>query len=739
MLTEEVIKSNNKYIEQARDNVDHTLSNLDNLTYQMSLQPSIRRALYLSEQTWDSDQLLFQENIEYLKSIKLANTLISDLWVQFYRYPVVLNNISKYNSDYYYEDVYKVDSAMNWNERRARHIGFTYMGRQSATSYDIPSSVLTFARTAPLSNLSPTGILYVNVKTEDFSKMIQQGSDPSPAFIFTLDKSGNVVFSNPMRSGQEALFEMMKNELSTKFTSIEASNGQLQEKIGGEPYEIVFTSSLVGDWKYISVVPRSFITQKVNQFRQFTLMAALLCLIVGCIVSYLLTSRIYRPIHQIVEYMNQFGRKDTEGKGKKENELEFINRIMNYVYYENANLRDAFNRNLPALHHKAIDDLLEGSGTSAELNRLSLELGLSFRFDSYQAIAFDIGEFAHTDQGSARIEEMISLVDKPCCEGQLSAMETRTIRKRSDLLVTLLNIDWENPDMGSVYAYIRSVTANLHRVYSPTITVGVGKLYSRAEDISLSYDEALRALQFKIVRGEGSVIFVEEVAGLLIGQPVYSLDMEKRIINLVKTGNVAGWKAQLETLWLHNLNDRRLTPEMIRNLFHALAGTAIRTVYEVNSSMEEIFGNSFDIYKQLDRQSGVQQRITFMEETFGKISEWIQHHKQGQSSHMFIKIKEYVEQNYSQNLSLTVLGDALGLSPSYLSSIFKEITGMNCLDYINSKRIEKAKSILSLTEGTIADISDQVGFTNSNTFIRVFKKYEGVTPGQYRQIHQGTC
>ena len=61
------------------------------------------------------------------------------------------------------------------------------------------------------------------------------------------------------------------------------------------------------------------------------------------------------------------------------------------------------------------------------------------------------------------------------------------------------------------------------------------------------------------------------------------------------------------------------------------------------------------------------------------------------------------------------------------------------LTWINQRRIEKAKQIIAADESiTLADIAQQIGYNSSQTFIRIFKRYEGVTPGQYRaQLHDG--
>jgi AraC-like DNA-binding protein len=83
-----------------------------------------------------------------------------------------------------------------------------------------------------------------------------------------------------------------------------------------------------------------------------------------------------------------------------------------------------------------------------------------------------------------------------------------------------------------------------------------------------------------------------------------------------------------------------------------------------------------------------------------------------------------------------------GLSLPYLSRIFKKEHGMGLLDYISKYRVEKAKAFMqSGGEDTIATIATKVGFNSSQTLIRVFKRYEEITPGQYKanQKERGSC
>ena len=88
---------------------------------------------------------------------------------------------------------------------------------------------------------------------------------------------------------------------------------------------------------------------------------------------------------------------------------------------------------------------------------------------------------------------------------------------------------------------------------------------------------------------------------------------------------------------------------------------------------------------------------------------------------------------HDEDLSLSKLSDAFQLSESSISRRIKQITDYNFLDYVNRKRIEYACGLLSETDMSVNDISKAAGYENDITFRRLFKKYMGITPGDYRR------
>ncbi len=97
----------------------------------------------------------------------------------------------------------------------------------------------------------------------------------------------------------------------------------------------------------------------------------------------------------------------------------------------------------------------------------------------------------------------------------------------------------------------------------------------------------------------------------------------------------------------------------------------------------------------------------------------------------------YIEENYADpGICADRIGDALGLSASYVSRLLRQNTGMGVVDYIHAARLKKAKELLATTDLSVDDIAVQVGFSSRWTLTRSFKRYEETTPGAYREQHQ---
>lgn len=93
----------------------------------------------------------------------------------------------------------------------------------------------------------------------------------------------------------------------------------------------------------------------------------------------------------------------------------------------------------------------------------------------------------------------------------------------------------------------------------------------------------------------------------------------------------------------------------------------------------------------------------------------------------------YMGKNYMQDISIPQIAESVSLNSVYLNKLFKLSTGKTLSDYLNMHRIEIAKTYLSQTELSLNAISEKVGYNDVRSLLRYFKKYNGISPTEYRQ------
>ncbi|MGI6617954.1 MAG: AraC family transcriptional regulator [Saccharofermentanales bacterium] len=100
-----------------------------------------------------------------------------------------------------------------------------------------------------------------------------------------------------------------------------------------------------------------------------------------------------------------------------------------------------------------------------------------------------------------------------------------------------------------------------------------------------------------------------------------------------------------------------------------------------------------------------------------------------------LKVKNYIDSHFDEKITLKSISDSICVSQSYLSHAFKEITGYSPIQYTIRRRLGEAQSLLSMTDLPISEIAFRLGFDNQSHFHSLFKKYIGMTPGQYRSTY----
>ena len=148
---------------------------------------------------------------------------------------------------------------------------------------------------------------------------------------------------------------------------------------------------------------------------------------------------------------------------------------------------------------------------------------------------------------------------------------------------------------------------------------------------------------------------------------------------------------------------------------------------------------SADFAFKIDRCNSTENSQKLMQEMIHKYCLLVKNHSMKGYSLLVQKVITQIDSDLTADLSLNALAALLSVNASYLSSLFKKETGSTLTDYVNHRRIEHGILLLNSTTLQIQTIAQYCGIPDVNYFTKLFKRYIGKTPKEYREaVHHPT-
>ncbi len=209
-------------------------------------------------------------------------------------------------------------------------------------------------------------------------------------------------------------------------------------------------------------------------------------------------------------------------------------------------------------------------------------------------------------------------------------------------------------------------------------------------------------------------------------------DTEK-IKTLLRSGNLASCREVLDSV-LEEVNFFGIRSFMLRLFICMDIFMAARDFSKEIGVSDEQFAVRFGTVVDIERKMvGAENMAEYLRDTLKQCIIWRAESVHESSSGAVVKAKEYIIANYMDyDISLKTVADAVGLSPAYLSGLFKKEVGKNLSDYLTDVRIETAKKLLSCTSKMVYEVAYEVGFHDYKYFSQIFKKNTGLTPRQFQ-------
>ncbi|HIR25958.1 MAG TPA: PocR ligand-binding domain-containing protein [Candidatus Egerieimonas faecigallinarum] len=215
-------------------------------------------------------------------------------------------------------------------------------------------------------------------------------------------------------------------------------------------------------------------------------------------------------------------------------------------------------------------------------------------------------------------------------------------------------------------------------------------------------------------------------------ESAYPYDKEKELITRVKTGNTAEAKALLNDLLGYVFFSEGSNLETIKSRAIELCSLLSRAAIEGGATSDRILKINNQFLKDLQSIRNLDELCYKLQDSIDIFAESMFEYIPTKNSELMKKALSYISRNFASPITLEDVAKQVHLNPAYFSSIFKQSIGSSFKEYLNMVRIEESKRLLANTDYSVIDIAIATGFEDQSYFSKVFKKYTGLTPKQYR-------
>ncbi|RAV12454.1 helix-turn-helix domain-containing protein [Paenibacillus contaminans] len=572
-----------------------------------------------------------------------------------------------------------------------------------------------FARTNPdQTKLSVGNLLPVVIKNkfEDFyiiaflnaDKLFQAFQVSGPSAFYMQDTGGALLYSY---GPQAQRVEFAEEDLAKGYAK------------RGSDYSFVKTGATTGI-TYVQSIPNGNIASKVARLNVLLVALLIVSIVAAVLISIILSIRFNTPIKAIIHSLNK--QNPDISLRSNINEYVMIREKFQHLLQSNRDIRtDLTNKNKLLRNYGYITHLKSIYSEHNEIEKLT-ETKKPF----YLAL-FDLTytqQFNHElgigqDRASYAIKELIS----NHLSGEFG--ETVTLQVEKEQIVSLV---FTEESIQKVWKALEALKPmfDFDKDYC-VLTIAISPEKTNMLSFPDAYGKAVEMLgQQKLVH-ETQIITVYESQ---VMRYVFTAAEEQEFFSNLQAGNKKN-VIDLVRRILEHMRKKDLSAFHYKQLAVEVTTKAIKALISYNLDISVILKH-YSPEQHMKKALSVEQYIDFFERLLTQTTDMIHLHKSVEDP-IVTFVMSFLNANYHLDVTQELVADKLNISSGHLSAHFKEKTGIHFSDYLNDIRIANAKDMLKNTTFKIQEIAEKIGYQNVNSFIRMFKKGTGVTPGEFRR------
>jgi AraC-like DNA-binding protein len=284
------------------------------------------------------------------------------------------------------------------------------------------------------------------------------------------------------------------------------------------------------------------------------------------------------------------------------------------------------------------------------------------------------------------------------------------------------------------------VRQTLEEQYSILVNFGISQICPGVMGIPKAYAQAREVLDYRKMLGIDSCCLLwKDVSHGMSGKhgPIIGLDKERQILKCIEVGDYASMETQIRQLIDQEFEQAQPSIEIFRLRYYGLCNLLLNVMHEFVSVTGQRLDVAREAMNRVFQATNVAELKCAATEVLDQMVRQMQTDKQRAQPQWVVTMIDQIYQRYRDpNLSAAVLAAELHLNPTYAARIFKQHTGKGIYEYIHWVRIEAA-TILLKENVPVKSVAATVGYCDTASLSRVFKKYTGTTPSSYQPVRSG--
>lgn len=718
---------------------DKMLSELANIA--VSVQNSKSTEILLTASDRSVVDINSMELAKELKNLKNYNENINDIFVYFPCSQICVSaNYFDTAGSFFARNYENSGIEQNyWLQMLNKFSYFEYMPIKTGDG-----GFIDFFYSIPLRNEFNKASVVIRLNDEIFFNTLSNYTDAQSKSMYIADKNNCLIFSH---NGTPAIDE--------NYNSIPEGLSEMRDK-SGKKYVSIAKTSDSNHWKYISVTPYSEIQKEISYIRIPIFISLILCLILSAVLIGYFAKQNYKPIQRILSVVKHSSEKQSD----KTNEYEIINDIVNGYVSNTQKIKHLLSSEQASKRNGFLANLVKGNtGRYGDIYEEAAKTDISFISDYFAVMLFNITDTENmfseeaTPPDTAEKMKSVEFIITNVFEELLGRLNKGFVTEFDGKIVCIANISKDHLAQwnSDIHIIVDEATDFIEKHFNFSFIISMSRIHKGFHELPGALSEADRAMCYRSVTKSNELVIYEDVAGSPSNQ-YYSEEQERRLMNFIRLGNYELARETVYDIIGSAPGDSQPHIENLHLLIHQLSAVILRVLFEdgyegeqidyseFTSCLDKLISHSYttsysDTLDRLIKNACQIEETRAAERKQQEIDIKANSDNAKNADELIDNIKEYISENIkNSDLNIASIGYHFNLTPYYMSNVFKKSENISLLDYIAKARVSLVKQYLIKSDMSLNSLAEATGFNNSRTLMRIFRKFEGITPGQYKEL-----